>query len=111
MREQFEFFPVDDLPWTPDPQAPGVDERVPSRVDDGVGLTRITRWRPGLDTSAADVTTHDFHEEVHILDGELTDLTLGRTFGPGQYALRRPGVPHGPYRTGPGCVMFEVRTA
>ena len=107
MREEFEFFPVADLPWTP--AGEGVAERVLSRGE-GPTLTRMTRWLPGLDTSGAGVITHDFHEEVYLLSGDLTDLTLGRTFGPGHYASRKPGMPHGPYRTDSGCVMFEVRT-
>jgi hypothetical protein len=107
VREQFEFFPVDEVAWRP--AAPGVEERVLSRGE-GVVLTRITRWAAGLDTSAAGVITHDFHEEVYLLSGELTDLTLGRTFGPGEYASRRPGMPHGPYRTAGGCTMLEIRT-
>jgi hypothetical protein len=46
---------------------------------------------------------------VYLLDGELTDLTLGRTFRAGSYASRRPGMPHGPYRTPSGCTMLEIR--
>ncbi|GAA1841690.1 hypothetical protein GCM10009836_21360 [Pseudonocardia ailaonensis] len=107
MREQFEFFPVDGVEWQQ--AAPGVEERVLSRGE-GVTLTRISRWAPGLDTSAAGVIRHDFHEEVYLLEGDLTDLTLGRTFGPGEYASRRPGMPHGPYRTDGGATMLEVRT-
>ena len=45
------------------------------------------------------------------LEGDLTDLTLGRTFHAGHFASRRPGMPHGPYRTDSGCVMIEIRTA
>ncbi|HEY1970596.1 MAG TPA: cupin [Pseudonocardia sp.] len=111
MREQFEFYAADELPWRPDPSAPGVEQRILSRGDDGITLTRVARWRPGLDTSAAGAIRHEFHEEVYLLTGELTDLTLGRTFGPGHYASRHPGMPHGPYRTTPGCTMLEIRTA
>ena len=52
---------------------------------------------------------HEF--QVYLLEGELTDLTLGRTFRAGDFASRRPGMPHGPYRTDTGCVMLEIRTA
>ncbi|MDT7640469.1 MAG: hypothetical protein QOC83_4757 [Pseudonocardiales bacterium] len=110
MREEFEFFDAETVPWRPDPSAPGVAERILSRGDDGITLTRIARWSPGLDTSAKGVIRHEFHEEVYLLAGELTDLTLGSTFGAGHYASRRPGMPHGPYRTGPGCTMLEIRT-
>ncbi|MDT7647662.1 MAG: hypothetical protein QOC75_4662, partial [Pseudonocardiales bacterium] len=95
MREEFEFFDAETVPWRPDPSAPGVAERILSRGDDGITLTRIARWSPGLDTSAKGVIRHEFHEEVYLLAGELTDLTLGSTFGAGHYASRRPGMPHG----------------
>lgn len=107
MREEFEFFQVGELPWR---QVDGIEERVLSRGSDGVTLTRMARWPAGHDTSAAGVIQHEFHEEVYLLAGELTDLTLGRTFGAGHYASRRPGMPHGPYRSGPGCTLLEMRT-
>lgn len=110
MRDEHEFFPVEGLAWVDDPAAPGVREKVLSRGTDGVTLTRLARWEPGLDTSASGVIRHSYHEEVYLLDGELTDLTLGTTFGAGHYASRRPGMPHGPYRTAIGATMLEIRT-
>ncbi|WP_229370755.1 cupin domain-containing protein [Umezawaea beigongshangensis] len=110
MRDEHEFFEVDALPWREDPASPGVSERVLSRGSDGVTLTRIARWAPGLDTSASGVIRHQYHEEVYLLTGELTDLTSGETHVAGSYASRRPGMPHGPYVTGPGCTMLEIRT-
>jgi hypothetical protein len=110
MRDEHEFFEVDELPWRDDPATPGVSERVLSRGSDGITLTRLARWEPGLDTSAAGVIRHSHHEEVYLLAGELTDLTSGATYGAGSYASRRPGMPHGPYVTGTGCTMLEIRT-
>lgn len=107
MREVLEFFPVDEVPWEEDS---GIEQRVLSRADDGVTLTRLARWPEGHDTSASGPIRHQYHEEVYLLEGELTDLTLQRTFGPGHYASRRPGMPHGPYRTETGCLMLEIRT-
>jgi hypothetical protein len=107
MRDEREFFSVDDLPWESDG---AIEQRVLSRSDDGVTLTRLARWPSGHDTSAAGVIRHQYHEEVLLLEGELTDLTLGQTFRAGAYASRRPGMPHGPYVTETGCLMLEVRT-
>jgi hypothetical protein len=53
--------------------------------------------------------SHEYFEEVYLLEGSLTDLTLGKTFHKGDYAARRPGMPHGPYRTDEGCTMLETR--
>ncbi|MGZ3143588.1 cupin domain-containing protein [Lentzea chajnantorensis] len=107
MRTQHEFFPVADLPWHR--AEPGVTERVLSHDPATPTLTRLARWQPGLETSG--VIRHDYHEEVYLLEGDLTDLTLGETFTAGHFASRRPGMPHGPYRTDGGCLMLEIRTA
>ncbi|WP_329129515.1 cupin domain-containing protein [Streptomyces sp. NBC_01476] len=110
MREEHEFFDTEQVPWRDAAGSPGVSERVlSSGPDPAVELTRLAKWAPGLDTSAAGVIRHAFFEEVYLLAGELEDLTLGVTFGPGHYASRPPGMPHGPYRTTTGCVMFELR--
>ena len=53
--------------------------------------------------------THDFWEEVWILEGELIDLGKRQTFGAGMYACRPPGMVHGPYRVDRGCVTLEIR--
>ena len=109
MKRQREFFAADAMAWR-EAQQPGTEEKVLSRdADDPAVLTRLVRWVPGLDTSDVGVITHDYVEEVYLLEGELTDLTLGRTFGAGHYASRRPGMPHGPYRTPAGCTMLEIR--
>ncbi|WNV89224.1 cupin domain-containing protein [Umezawaea sp. Da 62-37] len=108
MKQEREFFDVEGVPWRAAEGAPGVRERVLSAADEVV-LTRIARWEPGLDTSAAGVIRHEYAEEVYLLEGELTDLTLGETFTAGHYACRPPGMPHGPYRTAGGCTMLEIR--
>ncbi|WNI14348.1 cupin domain-containing protein [Actinacidiphila sp. ITFR-21] len=110
MKEEREFFDAGRLAWRPAAGSPGVTERVLSAGPDPVTeLTRLARWAPGLDTSAAGVIRHPYVEEVYLLEGELEDLTLGRTFSAGHYASRPPGMPHGPYRTATGAVMLEIR--
>ncbi|MEV8372447.1 cupin domain-containing protein [Kribbella sp. NPDC056861] len=105
MKAEHEFFPVAEVPWTED--VPGITQRLLSAAEDG-RITRIARWAPGT-TSGDEVIRHEYFEEVYLLDGSLTDLTLGKTFTAGDYAARRPGMPHGPYRTGEGCTMLEIR--
>ena len=78
--------------------------------DDPNILTRILRWEPGYDSSQAGVITHDYIEEVYLLEGAYEDLQLGRTFTAGMYASRQPGMPHGPYRSPTGCLMLEIRS-
>lgn len=109
MKNEREFFSPDAMPWRTGPQ-PGTAERILSRDEaDPDVLTRLVRWEPGLDTSPSGVIRHEWVEEVYLLEGDLHDLTLDRTFHAGDFASRLPGMEHGPYRTTDGCVMLEVR--
>lgn len=108
-KPHIEFTPVENWPWVPVDGLPGQSERILA-TDSATGLaTRMLRFEPGCDTSAAGVLRHDFWEEVHVLSGSLHDLTLDQEFGAGTYACRPPGMPHGPWRSSDGCVTFEVR--
>jgi hypothetical protein len=106
VKAEHEFFPVTDVPWTNG--GPGITQRVLSASATDDTLTRIARWAPGTVSGSA-VIEHDYFEEVYLLEGSLTDLTLGRTFASGAYAARRPGMPHGPYRTDEGATLLEIR--
>jgi hypothetical protein len=108
-KPALEFFPVGSVEWAA--VSPGVWERVLARDDDGVGLTRILRWDPGLDTSRLGAAVHDYHEEVLILSGSIRDLALDASFTAGYYACRPPGMVHGPWVSTEGCEMLEVRYA
>jgi hypothetical protein len=109
MKQELEFFAAGDQAWQQGSLA-GTEEKVLSRdPDDPEILSRLVRWQPRLDTSAAGVITHEWVEEVYILEGELLDISLGHSFGAGHFASRRPGMRHGPYRTPAGCTMLEIR--
>lgn len=109
-KQEFEFFPVDDVEWTAiEGEVEGLSERILARDEDSDVATRMLRFEPGTDTTPNGVLTHDFWEEVYILEGYLHDLTLDEKFPAGTYACRPPGMEHGPWRTPEGCVTFEVR--
>jgi hypothetical protein len=74
----------------------------------GGDATVLQRYDPGVDTGPNGVLTHPYWEEVYLLDGELTDVTLGADFGRGAYACRPPGMPHGPYRSHTGVLMLVI---
>lgn len=86
-----------------------LSELVLSRDAEGGAVTRLLRFAPGTDTSANGTVTHDVWEEIWIVEGTLHDLLLRKTFTAGMYACRPPGMPHGPWRSDRGCLMFEVR--
>jgi hypothetical protein len=110
-KPEREFFPVTDVAWTPalGGTVPGLYERILAADSDSSVATRILRFDPGTDTSAAGVQIHTFWEEVYVLQGSLHDLTLKETFPQGTYACRPPGMPHGPWVAPEGCLTFEVR--
>ena len=109
-KPEFEFFPVSAVDWIPIPgPVSGLAERILARdPETGVG-TRMLRFSPGCDTTPNGVLTHDFWEEVYILEGAIFDLALGKNFTAGMYACRPPGMKHGPWKSPDGCITFEVR--
>jgi hypothetical protein len=112
-KPEREFFSVEQLDWTPAQGGliAGLYERILATDADSGVATRMLRFDPGTDTSAAGPLVHDFWEEVYIVDGSLRDLTLDQTFGKGDYACRPPGMRHGPWVAPEGCLTFEVRYA
>jgi hypothetical protein len=108
-KAEHEFFTATDVPWTAVPgDAGGLKERILAQARPGVA-TRLLCFEPGCDTTPNGVQVHDFWEEVYILSGSFTDLSLNQTFVAGQYACRPPGMPHGPWKSEEGCTTFEVR--
>jgi hypothetical protein len=108
-KEQREFH-IPDGAWRPAmARVAGMWEQILSEDPDSGAYARLVRMDPGTDTSIAGVLTHDFHEEVYIVDGDLTDLTLGETFLAGMYCCRSPGMEHGPYRSQDGNLLVEFR--
>jgi hypothetical protein len=72
--------------------------------------TRLLRFGAGARTTQPFV--HDYWEEVYLLSGDLVvgDETSGLTLqndSANTYACRPPGVYHGPFRSGKGCMLLE----
>lgn len=95
-------------PWRPTGVA-GQWEKILAEDPQAGTCTRLLRFGPGCDTAAAGTLAHDFWEEIYVLSGEITDARLARTFGPGNYACRPPGMEHGPWTSPEGALLFEVR--
>ena len=85
----------------------GMWEKVLSRDPETKKLTRLVKFEPGIVTNT--VMSHEYWEEVYILEGFLTDRGKEITVGRGFYACRPPGMKHGPYDAPLGCTMFEVQ--
>ncbi|MBI2303479.1 MAG: cupin domain-containing protein [Chloroflexi bacterium] len=106
-KPELEFFDVGPLPWRPVAGWPGVYEKTLSQDEKTGDHTRLLRFEPGVVTT--ETLTHDFWEEVWIVQGGLIDVAKKQTFTEGMYACRPPGMKHGPYQVPIGCVTFEVR--
>ena len=85
----------------------GIKEKILSKDAESGDYTRILKFPPGIETS--DTLVHEFWEEVLIIEGSLYDIAKKKTYLPGFYACRPPGMKHGPYRIPYGCVTFEIR--
>ena len=111
-KEEREFFHHDEVSWTPvgagtGAAGEGVTEKILNFDRDAGVATRLLRFMPGAETN--EVITHEYWEEVYIIEGELHDKSINKTFSSGMSACRPPGMPHGPYTSPVGCTTFEVR--
>jgi anti-sigma factor ChrR (cupin superfamily) len=89
-----------DLPWVGSPE-PGVERRMLDRCGGEIAkATSIVRYQPG---AAFARHTHDFGEEILVLEGVLSDET--GDYPAGTYLMNPPGSAHAPFsRT--GCTLF-----
>jgi hypothetical protein len=87
----------------------GIWEQILSKDPASGSYTRLLRFEPGVSSEANGTLTHEFWEEVFIVEGDLTDLRLDERFTAGMYACRPPGMPHGPWKTEAGVLMVEFR--
>lgn len=109
-KKEFEFTPTSAVEFQPcDPPIDGLSEAILSRDSGSDAVTRILKFEPGTDTSPNGVLTHEFWEEVLILEGSFVDQRLGQTFSAGDWSTRPPGMEHGPWISHTGAKMFEVR--
>ena len=113
-KPELEFFKPDQIPWksvagspTAGVGGPGVREKILSSDDETGDVTRLLKFDAGVETTGS--ISHDFWEEVWILEGELIDLGKKQTFAAGMYACRPPGMVHGPYRVPSHCMTLEFR--
>lgn len=95
--------------WQPVDGMEGVAEQLTLSIDEETGeYTRLTRFRPGADTSAFGSKSHAYPEEIFVVSGRLYDEAFDLWLEAGHYASRPPGEVHGPFRTDVGCVVLEV---
>jgi ChrR Cupin-like domain len=95
--------------WKPVEGLEEVAEELTLSIDAVSGeYTRLTRFRPGADTTAYGPKSHDYPEEIFIVSGRLYDRSFDMWLENGYYASRPPGEIHGPFKTDIGCVVLEI---
>jgi anti-sigma factor ChrR (cupin superfamily) len=89
-----------DLPWVQSPEY-GVERRMLERVGGEVAkATSIVRYQPGAIFQSH---THDFGEEILVLEGILSDEC--GDYPAGTYIMNPPGSSHAPFSKS-GCTLF-----
>ncbi|KAJ2961562.1 hypothetical protein NQZ79_g3135 [Umbelopsis isabellina] len=81
-------------------------------IDETTGdSTFILEFLPSY-LSGTNQVTHEYWEQVYILEGELEDLSLKKIFRSGDFAFRPPGMKHGPYAVSEkmSCKMLVIIT-
>jgi hypothetical protein len=112
-----EFYNLDlNTGWeTPAGYPPGFKQKIlASDLDERLKTghrSRLLRIEPGSFTAMPFV--HDHWEEVFLFQGDLTvgndkNGGGGQSFCAPTFAVRPPGVHHGPFTTKNGCIMFEL---
>lgn len=108
-RPEVEFIHFNEYNPEPIPNStPGRTQRIISKDAKTGDLVRVSEFAPGTDSTQEGVQSHDYWEEVYIIEGSVIDLTLDEEFSAGMVASRPPGMKHGPWKSPNGCKMFEV---
>lgn len=101
--------PENESSWTPIEGMESFAEQITLAIDEQSGdYTRLTRFKPGTDTSSFGAKSHTYPEEIMILEGKLYDEAFDQWLEVGEYASRPPGEIHGPFKTDVGCLVLEM---
>ena len=89
-----------DLSWVASPE-PGIERRMLDRLGDELAkATSIVLYQPG---SKFQTHTHEFGEEILVLEGVFSDET--GDYPAGTYIMNPPGSSHAPFSES-GCTLF-----
>jgi hypothetical protein len=84
----------------------GIREKLLAVDPESGAYTRIVIFEPGFKFDKA--LEHPFWEELFLLEGHMIDYGTDTLYTKGFYALRPPGVVHGPFGTELGCTLLET---
>ena len=84
----------------------GIREKLLAVDSETGAYTRVVIFEPGFKFDNA--LEHPFWEELLLLEGHMIDYGTHTLYTKGFYALRPPGVVHGPFGTELGCTLIET---
>lgn len=103
------FNPENQNQWKPVAGLEDIAEELTLSIDPETGeYTRLTRFKPGADTTPFGGKSHPYPEEIFMVSGRLYDQAFDQWLETGCYASRPPGEVHGPFKTEEGCVVLEI---
>ncbi|MEJ2501301.1 MAG: cupin domain-containing protein [Campylobacterales bacterium] len=70
--------------------------------------TRLTRFKDGYSTRAFGPKSHDYPEEVFVVQGRLFDEAFDQWLEPGCYASRPAHEVHGPFLADGDVIILEM---
>lgn len=95
--------------WKPIEGLEEFAEELTLAIDEVSGdYTRLTRFKPGTETTAIGIKSHDYPEEKFIIEGRIYDEAFDKWLEVGEYASRPSGELHGPFKTDIGCLILEI---
>lgn len=115
LHEEFHALDMDAGWHTPEGYPSGIQQKIIAGGLDEPAMkgnrTRLLRFAPGVHTVSPFV--HPYWEEVFLLSGDLIvgndeNGEGGTKFEGYTYAVRPPGVFHGPFKSENGCLLLET---
>ncbi len=86
----------------------GAHQKILSQCEVNKNLvTRLLKLDPGYHNS--EMLSHDFCEEIYVIEGELVSDETGQVKKAGNYICRPIGQPHGAFHTKTGALLIEFR--
>ncbi|MBE8190027.1 MAG: hypothetical protein HAW58_04085 [Candidatus Thioglobus sp.] len=84
-------------------------EQLTLAIDEQNGdYTRLTRFKANTDTKSFGAKSHNYPEEIMIIQGRLYDKAFNKWLEQGDYASRPPGEVHGPFIAEEECIVLEM---
>ena len=84
----------------------GIKEKLLAVDPETGAYTRMVIFQPGFKFAKA--LEHPFWEELFLMEGHMIDYGTNTLYTKGYYALRPPGIVHGPFGTELGCTLLET---